>query len=500
MRRLLPILILLLGAVALYIDFWPGTTGVGSGSRFFLLSDINAGPSSLLQTKLGLDLRGGFEITYQAVDPLTRQPVDPGSSTMDTIRSIVLQRVDSTGVSEPIVETVGSNEILVQVPGASNKDVIANLVGQAGDLEFVLLPKADYGTGAAITGAAAVPGTKPIPAEGSQMDPALLATAEFHGRDLNAGLINPEVQPNGGGKWEIAFGFNSNVASSFETWTGQNVGGYMCITLDGKVQSCPTIQSSLTGGKGVITGGFTQADAKSLATILSYGALPYPLNELSSTDVPATLGSSFLNQTLLAGGIGIGLVAIFMLIYYRLPGAIAVLALSYYGVAVLAMFRIVPVTLTLAGIAGFVLSVGMAVDANILIFERTKEELRTGKSLPTAMEAGFNRAWNSILDSNVSSLITASILYFGGSSTIKGFALVLIIGVATSMFTAVTVSRTLHAVRRAPGVRSESLAVRSDGRGVPGSGDDLTVHHPTGGSRACLTSSANATGSSSSPA
>jgi preprotein translocase subunit SecD len=443
-RRLLPILILLLGALALYIDFWPGTSGLGSGSKFFLLSNVNGGPGQQLETKLGLDLRGGFEITYQAVNK-NGTPADPGSGAMSTIRSIVENRVNSTGVSEPIVETVGTNEIIVQVPGATNKDQIARLVGQAGDLEFVLLPKADYGTGAVGSTTAAVPGTKSVPAEGTTMDPALLATAQFHGRDLDPGLIQAEVQPPPAavGAWEIAFGFNSNVANSFQTWTGQNVGGYMCIVLDGTVQSCPVIQSSLTGGKGVITGNFDQSSAKQLATILSYGALPYPLQELSSTDVPATLGASFLNQTLLAGGIGIGLVTLFMLIYYRLPGLVAVLALSYYAVAVLAFFRIIPVTLTLAGIAGFVLSVGMAVDANILIFERTKEELRTGKTLATAVEAGFNRAWNSILDSNVSSLITAGILYFGGSSTIKGFALVLIIGVATSMFTAVTVSRTL---------------------------------------------------------
>ena len=180
--------------------------------------------------------------------------------------------------------------------------------------------------------------------------------------------------------------------------------------------------------------------------LLQYGALPFPMQFLTDDNIPATLGQAFLNQTLLAGGIGIFLVMLFMLVYYRLPGVVACLALSYYGVAVLALFRIVPVTLTLAGIAGFVLSVGMAVDANILIFERTKEELRAGKTLVSAVEAGFNRAWNSIFDSNVSSLITAGILYFGGSATIKGFALVLIIGVATSMFTAVTVSRLLMRV------------------------------------------------------
>src|SRR5665811_554466 len=162
-----------------------------------------------------------------------------------------------------------------------------------------------------------------------------------------------------------------------------------------------------------------------------------------STRVRSSAASDVYKRQLFAGAVGIGLVLLFMLVYYRLPGLISCLALTYYGIAVLAVMRIIPVTLTLAGIASFVLSVGMAVDANILIFERTKEELRAGKTLATAVEAGFNRAWNSIFDSNVSSLITASILFFGGSSTIKGFALVLIIGVATSMFTAVTVSRTL---------------------------------------------------------
>ena len=239
------------------------------------------------------------------------------------------------------------------------------------------------------------------------------------------------------------FAFAGSAATDFSTWTGQHVNDYFAIVLDGVVQSAPYIKSQITGGQGQISGSFTAASAKQLATILSYGALPYPVAEESSTEIPATLGKTFLNQTLFAGAIGIGLVLLFMLVYYRLPGLVACMALIYYGLAVYAVFRIIPVTLTLAGIAGFVLSVGMAVDANILIFERTKEELRAGKTLATAVEAGFSRAWNSIFDSNVSSLITAFILYFFGSSTIKGFALVLIVGVATSMFTAVTVSRTL---------------------------------------------------------
>jgi preprotein translocase subunit SecD len=449
-RRLLPLLILLLGAVALYVDFWPGETGIGSGSRFFLLSDINAGPNTLLETKLGLDLTGGFEITYRAVDG-SGKPVDPGSQAMSTIRSIVESRVNGTGVTEPIIETLGTNEIVVQVPGATNKSEIESLVGQAGQLEFVLLPPDQYGTDQSSSCPTQPNSTcKPVPVKGGTIDPAVVAADKasgdyFTGSQLDSGAISASVQSDSTtpGAWQINFAFSSSYASTFAAWTGAHVNDFFAIVLDGTVVSAPSIQSELTGGSGRITGTFTAQDAKELANILSYGALPYPLEELSNQDVPATLGAAFLNQTMFAGFIGVLLVAIFMIVYYRLPGIIAVLALSYYGVAVLALFRIVPVTLTLAGIAGFVLSVGMAVDANILIFERMKEELRTGKTLATAMEAGFNRAWNSILDSNVSSLITASILYLGGSSTIKGFALVLIIGVATSMFTAVTVSRTL---------------------------------------------------------
>ena len=238
--------------------------------------------------------------------------------------------------------------------------------------------------------------------------------------------------------------------------------------------------------------------ANQLATVLKYGALPFPLKFLSDSDIPATLGQSFLNETLLAGGIGIGLVLLFMLVYYRLPGVVACLALVYYGLTVLALFRIVPVTLTLAGIAAFVLSVGMAVDANILIFERTKEELRAGKTLVSAIEAGFNRAWNSIFDSNVSSLITASILYFLGIGHDQGLCPgpdhrrgnVLVHGH----------HRLAHpaADHRQAELRREGLAVRRDGRGVPGSGPARSVSQ--GGPRSCLTSSGSGTGSSSSRA
>ena len=427
----MPILILVIGAMALFIDFMPGPTGLGSGAKFISLSNPEGGFGQTPQTKLGLDLQGGFEIKYgvKATDKGS-----PNSDQMANIRSIMEQRVNSTGAVEPIVETVGSNEILIQVPGAANQKEIEDLVGVSGTLTFVWLPPADYGTDSTT-------GTKAVPGKGTPIDPSL--TAQFTGADLDVSKIQAVNNTASIGNWKILFGFAGSKGKDFETWTSQHLHEFFAIVLDGVVQSAPSIQSTITGGSGEITGSFTQAEAKSLATILQYGALPFPVEQEQSQAIPATLGKAFLDQTLFAGAVGIGLVMLFMLIYYRLPGLIACLALVYYGVAVLAVLRIIPATLTLAGIASFVLSVGMAVDANILIFERTKEELRAGKTLATAVEAGFNRAWNSIFDSNVSSLITASILFFGGSSTIKGFALVLIIGVATSMFTAVTVSRTL---------------------------------------------------------
>ncbi len=417
----MPLLIVVLGALAIYLDL--------PGSRFITMTNTNAGFNQTLETKLGLDLQGGFSITYQA-QPVNGQPVT--SANMDVIRGIIENRINKTGAVEPIVQTVGSDEVLIEVPGASDPGQIRDLVGTPGRLEFVLLPPEKYGKNGTT-------GPTPLPNDGDKIDASL--PVQFTGAQLDPGSIHARYDTSTN-KWAVTFAFQGDAANQFATWSGAHVNDFFAIVLDGKIQSHPYIASQITGS-GEISGSFDSASANNLATILQSGALPNPVLEISSTEIPATLGRSFLDQTLLAGAIGIGLVLLFMLIYYRLPGLIACLALLYYGLAVLAIFRLIPVTLTLAGIAGFVLSVGMAVDANILIFERTKEELRSGKTLVSAVEAGFNRAWNSIFDSNISSLITAGILYFGGSSTIKGFALVLAIGVATSMFTAVTVSRTL---------------------------------------------------------
>ncbi len=412
MRRAGPILILLIGVFALVINFFPG----------LMVPDTGASDGSwrAVVTKLGLDLSGGLRVEYQAqsVDGKTPTPGD-----MSVIKDIVERRVNTTGVSEPLVTTQGSDRVVVELPGVTDPEAVRKLVGQTGQLDFVPLGSTTA-------------------TEGQVLD--LKQYPPLFGGDQ---VASATVGTDQNGRPAVDFVLKSDGAQKFSEYTTGHVGSYFAITLDGAVVSAPVIQNAIPSGNVQITGGglagFNAKDATNLVTILKYGSLPFPITALSSQTISATLGSQFLTQTVLAGLIGIGLVLAFMLIYYRLPGAVASFALIYYTLVMIAIFRLIPVTLTLAGIAGFVLSVGMAVDANILIFERMKEELRVGKSLPAAVEAGFNRAWNSILDSNVSSLITATILYALGSSVIRGFALVLILGVLVSMFSAIVVTRTI---------------------------------------------------------
>jgi preprotein translocase subunit SecD len=398
------------------------------------------------RTKLGLDLEGGIRGEYQIV-ATDAQPVT--KDILDQTRTIIENRVNSTGVAEPVVQTQGADRITVELPGATDKEQIRTLVGRTGRLDFVPVPAA-YATQVVQGG--------PLPA-------GMPATPMFSGDQIaaarpgtdSAGLPAVDVEL----KSEGAKIFDDFAKQNF---TGPNGGVKFAIVLDGTVQSALGLNTSQFGGNAQITGQFTNQEVTELVTVLKFGSLPLEIHEVGFSNLSATLGQEFLTQTLLAGFIGIALVLAFMLIHYRLPGLVACIALLFYSIVVYALFRFIPVTLTLAGIAAFVLSVGMAVDANILIFERTKEELRAGKSLAAAVEAGFNRAWNSILDSNVSSLITATILYYFGSSTIRGFALVLIIGVLMSMFTAISLSRMmLRWVVRQPWARRAGLyGVRED--------------------------------------
>ena len=420
MRRAGPVLIILIGVLALLIDFFPNLKLPDPASP--------DGSWRTVETKLGLDLEGGLRVEYQA---LPKDGVQPTQEALGVLKDIIERRVNTTGVSEPVVVVQGSDRVVIELPGISDVDSVRRLVGQTGVLDFVPLGQTQA-------------------AEGQVLDLEQFPPL-FSGDQVESAAIGQD-QTTGG--LTVTFVLKNNGpesgAQKFATYTREHVGEIFAIALDGSVISAPSIDEAIPNGQVQIRsgniGGFPAKEANSLVTVLKFGSLPFPVQELSSEQISATLGEQFLNQSLLAGFIGIALVILFMLLYYRLPGLVASFALIYYTVVVLAIFRLIPVTLTLAGIAGFVLSVGMAVDANILIFERMKEELRVGKSLPAAVEAGFNRAWNSILDSNVSSLITATILYAFGSSVIRGFALVLIIGVLTSMFSAIVVTRSIMRV------------------------------------------------------
>jgi preprotein translocase subunit SecD len=257
------------------------------------------------------------------------------------------------------------------------------------------------------------------------------------------------VQTTGAGQFEVAFQLTPAGSTTFANFTTNHVGDRLAIVLDKTVVSAPVINQAIKEGRGVISGGFTQQSANTLALQLRSGSLPIPLRVAESRTVGPTLGQDSLRKSLVGGGIGLTIVILFMILYYRLPGFLADLALVVYALIAFALFRLIPVTLTLPGIAGFVLSIGMAVDANILIFERLKEELRAGRQLRNAIDIAWGRAWPSIRDSNLSTLITCAILYFFGStvgaSIVKGFSLTLAIGVLVSMFTAIIVTRTfLH--------------------------------------------------------
>jgi preprotein translocase subunit SecD len=425
-RRTGPILIAVIGLLALVIDFWPN----------LYLPELTGGEGGArkIETKLGLDLQGGLKVEYR-VDPNGER--QPTLADVEVVKQIIERRVNATGVSEPVVVTSGTNRIVVEVPGISDTKAIRKLVGQTGQLQFVPIPTSmtPPADGSPLT----VDPKVTCPTSGSPTQPCVL----FQGEELASANVGSDQQ----GRRTVNFVLKENGKNLFGAWTTAHSREYFAIVLDNTVISAPIINEPIPGGNVQISsgglGGFSRVEADEMVNVLRFGSLPFPVEELASDTIAPTLGQEFLNSSLLAGAIAILLVIFFMLIHYRLPGVVASFALLYYAALVLALFRLIPVTLTLAGIAGFVLSVGMAVDANILIFERSKEELRSGKSLAQAIEAGFARAWNSILDSNVSSLITALILYLFGSSVIQGFALVLIIGVLASMFTAITVTRSI---------------------------------------------------------
>ena len=399
------VFILALLLVAVVID-WPG--GLKIQYKPWKI-DIKAPHFSIKQ---GLDLQGGTSITYKA--DLSKTPGNQQADAMSSLQKVIENRINAFGVKEPVIQTtkVGSeNRLVVELPGVSDVNEAMDLIGKTAQLEFETLGPTGQPQSIGLTG-----------------------------KDLSQAtqVYDPNTnQP------EVSIVFNGDGAKKFEAATAANVGKPIYIFLDGKVISAPKVNEKIAGGKAVISGQFTLKDAKNLAIQLNAGALPVPISVIQQQTVGATLGQTAIKESLFAGIVGVLLVMLFMALYYRLPGVIADIALLLYSIFVLAIFKVFGVTLTLAGVAAFILSIGMAVDANVLIFERMKEELHSGKSLASAVEVGFKRAWTSIRDSNLASIITATILFAFGSGMIRGFAVVLIIGVLTSMFTAVNVSRTL---------------------------------------------------------
>lgn len=384
------------------------------------------------EMRLGLDLKGGIHMVYQA-DLSQVNAADRGAAIDSTI-AVIERRINALGVTEPIIQKQGEDRILVELPGVSEAEKAKSLVGQTSILEFrEQVTDKDGNT-------SWVPATAVI--DGQEKE---LTSAYFK--------ENTRVTTDELGRLLLIFEWNDEGSKLSEEITGRLIGQPLGIFMgdepllgeDGE-PIAPIVRAKITSS-GQIEG-LSFNDATELSKLLNAGRIPVPLTPIYEENVSPTLGARFVDLSIKAGVIGIILIMLFMIAYYRLPGLVSSIALVFYGALVMALFKLIPVTLTLSGIAGFIVSVGMAVDANVLIFERMKEELRAGQTLGAAIETGFNRAWPAIRDSNVTTFIACIILYWLGSSVaasapVMGFALTLFIGVAVSMFTAITVTRAL---------------------------------------------------------
>lgn len=459
--------VLLIGAAAAWIVH-------PQGSRINL-NKLGINYQKEFPPKLGLDLQGGAHLVYRA--DLKDVASENQAEAMIGVRDTIERRVNSFGVAEPLVQIQGNDQVVVELPGVSDVNQAIAQIGQTPLLEFrtqgdpEAQPQPVVGPDGQIT-IDPLFGWDPTPLTGKHLERAIADIQQ------GTGVAQSIV---------VRLQFDEEGSRLFEEITAANINKPVAIVLDGQIIQAPTVQSVITNGEAVITGQFTAEEAKLFAARLNSGALPVPIELISQQNVGASLGQESIEKSLLAGLIGLILVALFMIFYYRWPGLLAVFALLIYTLVSIAIFKVgisitaiilvgvffllgivvsgwfgvlalvsyialiflggvQPVTLTLAGIAGFILSIGMAVDANILIFERMREELRAGKDLNKAIQDGFDRAWLSIRDSNVSTLITTMILYFFGTPSIKGFAIALSIGVLVSMFSAITATRTFLSI------------------------------------------------------
>lgn len=386
--------------------------------------------------RLGLDLSGGSHLIYKA--DVSAVPSGEIGSSMDALRDVIERRVNLFGVSEPVVQAErsgfisgGGEKLIVDLPGVTDIKKAVEMIGQTPLLEFKTEAPKD------------TPQTVKVGKDGKvdigsiDLSQQFVAT-ELTGRYLQKATLEFDQNTR---EPKVSLQFNDVGTKLFAQITKNNIGKMVAIYLDGAPVSTPVVREEIPNGQAVISGNFTPNEAKLLVGRLNSGALPVPITLLSTQTIGATLGESAVKAGIKAAIIGFLLIALFLILWYRLPGFIAVVALSFYTAVLLAIFKLLPVTLTAAGIGGFIISLGMAVDANVLIFERMKEEIRKGHNIYDGIHAGFSRAWPSVRDSNTSSIITSIILFWLGTPLIKGFALTFGLGVLVSMLSAITISR-----------------------------------------------------------
>lgn len=358
-------------------------------------------------TKLGLDLKGGVYVVLEAVP---EEGVTIDDSAMNRLIEVLDRRINGLGVAESLVQKAGSNRVIIELPGISNTEDAINMIGKTALLEFKIEnPDGTLGE-TLLTGGA---------------------------------LKKADVTHDNLGRPQIQFEMNQEGAIKFAEITRNNIGRKLAITLDGKVQTAPMINSEIPSGNGVITGNYTLEEAKATATLLNAGALPVKAEVVETRTVGASLGDESIAQSKQAAMFAMALIGIFMLIFYRLPGIVADIALVIFGLITFGSLNFIDATLTLPGIAGLILSAGMAVDANVIIFERIKEELKLGNTIRNAIDAGFSKGFVAIFDSNLTTLIITTILFTFGTGPVKGFAVTLTIGTLASMFTAITITKIL---------------------------------------------------------
>ena len=413
--------VFLIAVTAFWISFEPIVFPRGPATPTF--------QTPTLHLNLGLDLRGGSHIVLQAKP--TKETPTITNDAMDGVLRVIRNRVDQLGVAEPSITRQGRDRIVAELPGIDNPQRAIELIGKTALLEFV-----DTGTQ-----------SLPQGAEWKDNETVVLpdnkTTVKVPKKVILTGadLVDARGQFDQYGRPNVAFTFKSSAAKQFEDYTTKNIGKYLTIVLDSRVISSPVINSPIPGGRGVIEGGFTLESARDLAVLLRGGALPLPVEVVENRTVGPLLGRDSIDRSLRAGYIAIVLVALFMGLYYGAAGLLADLALGIYTLMLFALLTLIGATLTLPGIAGFILSLGVAVDANVIIFEKVKEELRGRKTLRAAVGTGWSRAIVTILDSNATTLIGAFVLLWLGTGPVRGFAVTLILGILTSIFTAIVVTR-----------------------------------------------------------